>query len=279
MQAKSIAKDLAPPFVRKLWRRARAGPAAEWVYEPQGWDTADAKLQGWDVGAVARAEAARWPDFLSTLSGADPVAAAHEAPSLGGGDLSVHNTQMCFAYVLARSAWHRDALSMLDWGGGVGHYYQLARALFPELAVAYTCKDLPQMTRTGRDLQPSLRFVDSEDEAFDREYDLVMASSSLHYSRDWTHVVHSLARATRGYAYITRLPLVEEGESFVVRQRAYAYGYETEYLGWCLNRSEFLECAFAARLRLEREFLIDENFPAVGAPEPIGCRGFLFRPA
>jgi putative methyltransferase (TIGR04325 family) len=205
--------------------------------------------------------------------------APNEAPSIESEDLSSHNTQMCFAYAVARAAWHEARVSMLDWGGGVGHYYQIARALFPGLAVDYTCKDLTPMVTAGRELQPTLRFVDSEAEAFDRKYDLVMASSSLHYARDWTRVVHALAQATRGFLYVTRLPLVENAASFVIRQRAHAYGYGTEYLGWCLNRSEFLNCARAAQMRLEREFLIDERFPAAGAPEPIGCRGFLFRPA
>jgi putative methyltransferase (TIGR04325 family) len=279
IQVKRIAKEIAPPFVHKLWQRSRADSSAEWVYEPLGWDTVDPKLTGWNVDTVARAEAARWPAFLATLSSADPMDTPHEAPSIESEDLSSHNTQMCFAYALARAAWHDDRASMLDWGGGVGHYYQIARALFPELALDYTCKDVPSMIPTARELQPTLRFVDSEVEAFDRQYDLVMASSSLHYSRDWTRVVHALARATRGFLYVTRLPLVEEGGSFVIRQRAHAYGYDTEYLGWCLNRSEFLDGVSAAGMRLEREFLIDERFPVVGAPRPIGCRGFLFRPA
>jgi len=262
-----------------MWRRARPPGATEWAFEPQGWDTEDPLLKGWNVDAVARAEAERWAPFLATLSGPGPVGVSHEETLPVRDDVCAHNTIMCFAYVLARAAGHRDAMAMLDWGGGVGHYYQIGRTLFPGLRLDYTCKELPAMARTGRELQPALRFVDSETAAFDRPYELVMASSSLHYARDWTRLLRTLAGAARGHLYVTRLPLIERNDSFVVRQRAYAYGYDTEYLGWCLNRGEFLDAAASANMRLEREFLIDEDFPVPGAPEPIGCRGFLFCPA
>ena len=63
----------------------------------------------------------------------------------------------------------------------------------------------------------------------------------------------------------------------MVLQRAYRYGYATEFLGWCLNRSEFLEYATRTLgLRLEREFLVDERVEPVGAPESAQFAGFLF---
>ena len=65
--------------------------------------------------------------------------------------------------------------------------------------------------------------------------------------------------------------------SFHVLQRAYRYGYETEYVGWVLNRQELLEHAAELGLELERELVIDAWLSASGAPEdPIGHRGFLF---
>ena len=91
--------------------------------------------------------------------------------------------------------------------------------------------------------------------------------------------MHALADATSGPLYLTRLPIVEEGASFVVRQRTQRYGYAAEYLAWCLSRTEFLDCVAGTGMRLEREFVIDETIVAAGAPDPVGCRGFLFQPA
>ena len=75
------------------------------------------------------------------------------------------------------------------------------------------------------------------------------------------------------------MPTAVAAPSFVVLQRAQRYGYETEYLGWVLNRHELLEEARAAGLALEREILLPAWLSAAGAPEdPIGHRGFLFAP-
>ena len=60
-------------------------------------------------------------------------------------------------------------------------------------------------------------------------------------------------------------------------QRAHAYGYETEYLGWVIQRSELLALPPASGLGLTRELLLDARFSAPGAPEdPVEHRSFLF---
>ena len=51
---------------------------------------------------------------------------------------------------------------------------------------------------------------------------------------------------------VTRLPLVDSHPSFVVIQRAQAYGYATEYIGWVFNRSELLEEATASGITRAR---------------------------
>jgi hypothetical protein len=60
-------------------------------------------------------------------------------------------------------------------------------------------------------------------------------------------------------------------------QRAYKYGYNTEYLGWCFNRQEFLQAARANNLELVREFIFDYNPKVYRAPEQLDFRGFLFK--
>ena len=83
-----------------------------------------------------------------------------------------------------------------------------------------------------------------------------------------------LAGAAGRYLYVARVPVALTAPSFVVIQRPYVHGYDTEYLGWVLNRDELVE---AAGLPLAREFLLDARFSAAGAPEdPVEHRSFLF---
>ena len=106
-----------------------------------------------------------------------------------------------------------------------------------------------------------------------------MGSSSLQYSERWRETLAGLAAATAGYLFVTRVPVALRSPSFVVLQRAQRHGYGTEYLGWVLNRGELLEAAAESGLELVRELLLEARFSAAGAPEdPVGHRGFLFRP-
>ena len=56
------------------------------------------------------------------------------------------------------------------------------------------------------------------------------------------------------------------------------YGYDTEYLGWVLNRDELLAASHELGLEFLREVLLLAWLSAEGAPEaPVEHRGFLFR--
>ena len=130
----------------------------------------------------------------------------------------------------------------------------------------------------GRELFPEATFYDDES-CLERRYDLVMASASLQYAPDWQAMLTRLAEATTGLLYVARAPVALRAASFVVLQRAYDYGYDTEYLGWVFNREELLAVAGAAGVTLMREFLVAAQLAADGAPEsPVGHRGFLFAP-
>jgi putative methyltransferase (TIGR04325 family) len=300
-----FVKGLTPPF---LWaalkaikdRRVRAQPPApqpqapppeteapevpEWEYVPEGWARADAdaRVKGWDVDAIVAAYRDRWPSFLRALDGPRPLGIAHEVPEgveVPNEDEAAHNTVVSFAYVLARAAHGAGRVSVLDWGGGIGHYLLIGRRVVPEVEIDYHCRDVPKLTAYGRQLFPEARFCDDDETCLDRRYDLVFASGSLQYAREWPDALRRLAAATGKYLFVTRLPVAFHAPSFVVVQRPYAYGYETEYLGWVVNRVELLQAAADAGLELEREFLVSARLSAAGAPEdPIGHRGFLFRP-
>jgi putative methyltransferase (TIGR04325 family) len=299
IDARWILKALTPPIViitvkavlRRLGLIGRPSPPpesppvgdvaepAEFEYVPEGWAR---RVPGWDGGTVAEAYLEKWPQWVAALEGTGPLGVYHEAregDALRRDDMASHNMLVSFAYVLARAAHGRDAISVLDWGGGLGHYAVLARAVLPEVRLDWHCREVPSVARAGESANPDVTFH-VDDACLERRYDLVVASSSLQYEPDWKALLHRLGGATVGLLLVTRLPIALQAPSFVVLQRARGYGYATEYLGWVVSRDELLEAASAAGLELDRELLLDAWLSAEGAPEdPIGHRGFLFRPA
>lgn len=248
-----------------------------WEYLPQGWATQDSRIQGWNVQSILNTQRAKWSAFAAALQGTGPLGISHEAPNISNNDYSSHNTVMAFAYVLALAARKKERISILDWGGGLGHYYLLSQALLPEVKMDYYCKEVPVLCQGGREVLPQVTFFEDEQACFNRRYDLVLCSSSLQYSQEWKRTLQQLVSTTHSYLYITRLPIVHHAPSFVVVQRPYQYGYHTEYKTWFLNRQEFLNYAAQLPIKLVREFLIIERFPVHGAPEEGEARGFLFK--
>ena len=256
-------------------RRDAMGPTPEWEYVPEGWAR---PVPGWDVESVVAEETRKWHEFVAAASTRDPLAFDYEARELDRSSYPAHNTILSFGYVLALAARDRDRLSLLDWGGGIGHYRVLAEQLLPDTAIDYTCKDMPRLADAGRRLHPDAEFT-SDEAVLDRTFDVVLASASLQYAEDWRGLLERFARASHGYVYVARLPMALASPSHVVVQRAHAHGYATEYLGWVLNRNEFLSGAADSSLTLDREFLVSAWFDADGAPErPTGHRSFLFHP-
>jgi putative methyltransferase (TIGR04325 family) len=255
-------------------------PVVEWEYVPEGWEreSPDGAGDGWDVESVARMYAERWPAFIERLQGTGPLGATHvvaTGDAIPREDLFSHNMAMVFAYALATGARMTDRLSVLDWGGALGHYHALARVLVPEVELDYHCKELPAVCQQGRRVSPGVTFHDS-DACLEQRYDLVLASGSIQYVEDWTELLARLAKAADHYLLITKVP-VTDAPSFVALQRAYEYGYDTEYLGWALNRAEIRAAAQRAALEPVREFFLSGTVDIPEAPGTFHHGGFLFR--
>jgi putative methyltransferase (TIGR04325 family) len=184
---------------------------------------------------------------------------------------------MTLGYVLARAASTSRTLSVLDWGGGLGHHYALAQRLLPDTEFDWHIRELPAVCREGKQTSPLVTFHE-DDDCLEGHYELVLASSSFQYAEGWQSLLHGLAEATTDFLLLTRLPVVERAPSFVVLQRAHAYGYATEYLGWVFNRGELFTATMAAGLDLERQFLLQEPLEIPGAPEHPSDAAFLFLP-
>jgi putative methyltransferase (TIGR04325 family) len=254
-------------------------PPPHWEYVPEGFAR---EAKGWNVEAISRAYREKWPSYLAAIEGTGPLGVNHEVLSgeaVGCEDPAAHNTLVSYAYVLALATRGRDRISLLDWGGGIGHYLPLSRAVVAGVEIDYHCKDVPVLAKHGRELFPEAHFHD-DDSCLEQRFDLVLASGALQYVADWRATLERLAGATRGLLYVTRAPVALHSESFVVLQRPHAYGYDTEYLGWVFNRDELLSVARSAGMTLVREFLLSAWLSAEGAPEaPVGHRGYLFASA
>lgn len=271
---------MAPPaltrLVKTLQQRGQAIP--QWEYIPEGWDYAQRhpEVKGWDVPDIVAVYRGKWPHFARIVTGIGPLGVDHQAPTLASENVANHNVIMTFAYVLALAARGRDEIRLLDWGGGSGHYYLLAQALLPDLVLDYHSRDLPGMACYGAELFPEQTFS-SDDRWRASTYDLVMASSSLQYAQDWRTLLGDLCKVTDDLLYITASPIVRQVPSFVFVQRPYRHGYNTEYLGWCLNEQELLETVDSAGLALRREFVHGARPVIRGAPEQNVYRGYLFQ--
>jgi putative methyltransferase (TIGR04325 family) len=269
---RNVLRSALPPVLLEAARRVRRRrDPLEWEYAAHGWATA---AKGWNVRAVADSESSRWPGYVASFDGNHPFGLGSAGPSTEM-DLWRHNLYISDAFVFVDAAGGRPRLSVLDWGGGLGQLYLLARSVLAETQLAYTVKELPSLCERGRELLPEVVFDDTG-RCLEHRYDLVMASSSLQFSERWSAQLARLADAAERRLFITRLPVVFEVPSFVVVQRAYRHGYDTEYLGWVLNRDEVVEAASDCGLKLVREFLVRERPAVRGAPEQHETRGFLF---
>jgi putative methyltransferase (TIGR04325 family) len=234
--------------------------------------------RGWNVASISEMQRENWATYAKTLKGTGPLGINHEALSKSDSvDLNAHNILISCAYVFALAAWQKQNLSVLDWGGGIGHYCLLGKAVLPEVAIDYHCQDVPLLCQAGRGVLPEAHFLDKPDDCFSRQYDLVLASSSIWYEEDWRALLNKLVAATNSYLYVTRMIFVRNTGSYVALQRPAAMGYRTEYLCWILNRQEFLDHVLSRGMEVVREFLIGEASHIHRAPEQGDYRGFLFR--
>lgn len=280
LNMRKIARGCLPPVLydsmRRIWQIARFG-APEWEYLRDGWSTVDEKIKGWSDPSIAETQRARWPAFLRATEGTAPLGVSPEAAIPENNDYYAHHVVMAYGYVLSLSASGKSRISLLDWGGGIGHYYIFARRLCPDVVIEYSSKDLTLLCAAGREVLPEATFVESDADIEGNDYDLVVASGSLQCSPDWRRVIRLLASVANPYLYVTRLPIIQREPSFVAVQRVYAYGYNTEYMAWFLNWNELVDAARAEGMELLREFAFHEHPRVKNAPEQGQIRGFLFR--
>jgi len=244
-------------------------------YAPDGWQTQLNKGQnkGWSVNSVVDTEKAKWDVFCRNLEGAGPLGFSHEHT-----DLSVvrnpnfHNVHISYAYVLALAAHKKDSISVLDWGGALGHYYLVGKAVLPDVDIDFHVKEVPLMAKAGEQLNPEVHWYEDES-CLERDYDLVMMTGSIPYMEDWADVLHRIARSIKEYLFISRLPVVQHSPSFVAVQHL----YNSQMLHQQINQAELLETVEETGLTLLREFVVGDRPYIKRAPEQCEVRGWLFK--
>lgn len=280
---KKIAKQLLPPFavgwLREIARRSSFRKRFLEVV-PEGWpaNPSLSKSEGWNSAGIVAEVERNWQTFLGNLGHPLPLGCLFE--DRNGQSCQArsfpHNLHLAFAhyaYVLALAARKKNALSVLDWGGSLGHYFRIAKAVLPDVALNYHCQEVPLFAEAGKRLNPEVHWHIGPSGLND-DYDLVMNISALQYSQDWAGILRRLARAVKagGFLFLSSLPIVERAASFVVVSRE----YRCEILYQAFNKNELLQAVASPGLRLVREFMEGAHPYVPCALEQISMRGWLF---
>lgn len=273
---KRILKLLIPPIITKgitAIQQSYHKPVLE--FAPDGWQTqlCNDDNQGWSVDSVVNTETAKWDDFCNNLEGTGPLGFSHEHT-----DLSVirnpnfHNVHISYAYVLALTAHNKSRISVLDWGGSLGHYYVIGTAVLPNVSIDYHIKEVPLMTKAGKQLNPEVNWYDDET-CLKRDYDLILINGSLGYDEDWVNTLHRITSSVKEYLFLFRQPIVQHSPSFISIERL----YNSQMLHQQFNQTELLETVKETGLTLVREFVIGDTPDIKNAPEQCETRGWLFK--
>lgn len=277
---RNLARLLVPPLLaRPLARLWPSGERPSLEYAPDRWRTLEkiGGTAGWNTDSVVQAERAKWEAFRDNLNGAGPLGFSHENNDLTAiRNISFHNIHLTYAYVLAQAAWQKPNIGVLDWGGGLGHYYAIGKAMFPELGLDYYCHEVPLMCERGKELCPEVHFC-SDDTCLQRSYDLIMINGSLGYFPDWKDILERIIASVKNFLFLTRVLVVEKSPSFVVLQRTEEYNYHSNMLTQVFNKHELLGVVERAGLTMLREFVVEDPPTIAGAPENCVESGWLFK--
>ena len=273
-----LLKTWCPPIVFKYLKIAKIKfTYAEWEYVEEGWDYNSEYIKGWNLDLIVDLQLNKWEDFRRRIMSPMSLAVNHESNDYTKLDLISHNLLVSFNYVCLLASQQKNSLKILDWGGGIGHYGQIARSSLPEIAVEYWCYDLEAFNKGALKAITDIHF--SSDPMFfaNEKFDLVNVSSSLWYDRNWKKTIKELFANISDYLYITRMVFVEKSKSYVAIQRPYSMGYKTEYLCWIFNKQEFISYVETMGFSLQREFYLGPSAEIYKAPEQGQYWGFLFK--
>lgn len=235
--------------------------------------TQESENTGWNHQNVAESEQKKWDEFVTYCKEPHPLGFSHEATGLSDNrNISYHNIHLTFCYVIGLVTQKNLNPSILDYGGGIGHYYQIACSFFPDMNVDYSIKEVPAMADLGKKINANINWF-SDDTCLNRRYNLVMVNGSLQYILEWKIVLRKIIDATEEYLFLTRVPVVEHHRGFNAIQNVYG----TTMIHQQFNQSELLGFIESNELLLIREFIIGDKPYIHNAPEQCELKGWLFK--
>lgn len=260
-------KSMVPPFlwnIGKDVKRRLLRSVDHYAYAPRGWATPlPAKSQDYWHALIAR-QRSECETLIARIQRGEPALTADRQ------DVK----HVIFGYVLAMTAHEKPRVTVLDYGGNLGDYYWLARALVPDVALEYHCKELPNMAAAGQAVSPAV-FWHTDDSCLARRYDLAMFSGVMQYLPEWQDILRRAAAATDNYLFVTDVATVRTVPGFLATERS---GGATG-LYQLLNRDEIIGTIQRTGLRLIREFEMDPHPMIAHAPEQPTRAGWLFQRA
>jgi len=268
LTAKQIVKSIVPPLLWNIGRHLKARfrhSVTHFQYAPRGWST---PLTGGAHSddfwlAFARREHAGSEELIARILAGEPLLETRA---------DEHTQYILFGYVLALAARHKTKVSVLDYGGNLGDYYRLGRALVPDVELDYHCKELPKVADAGRRLTPEVTWH-TDDAVLAGSYDLVMFSSCIQCLPNWQDILVRAAQSARSYLLLADVPTVRGVPAYIVTHRE----HERTNLQIMMNRSEIVATVERAGLRLVREFAMGPHPPIANAPEQPMCLGWVFQ--
>jgi putative methyltransferase (TIGR04325 family) len=274
---KMILRFIPPAVLSMLKFMRNRLVGAEWEYMPLGFAYKGKNIKGWNVNSIVKLQLSKWSNFHQRVKSPGNFAVNHEAIDYDVPDLISHNLIMSFSYVCLLAAGRKNNLSLLDWGGGIGHYGLIAKEALPGISIDYWCYDLEVFGIGALEALPDAQFVSDITFVEDLKFDLVNISSSIWYDPEWKQTLLSLRPSVGKYIYITRMIFVENESTYVAIQKPYSMGYKTEYLCLIFNKRELIDYVISLGYTFEREFYFGPAAHIYKAPEQGNYLGFLFK--
>ena len=225
---------------------------------------------------------ATWPDDdTATGWNAEPIvrdrleqlARLRQRPSwaMFGDTLSEQTMVMTVVHAVQMALKGRTELSVLDWGGELGGTLVRLRKIMPGVAFRWVVKEMPSLCRAGRALSDGAVFVEEADKALAERYDLVIASASLHYDREWRKTLAGLVGSTAGILLLARQPTLMSSPSYVAAQPAYG----TTFTCWVLNEAELFGQLTAWGMGAVHRLLSGDRETVTDVPEQPVFRSYV----
>jgi putative methyltransferase (TIGR04325 family) len=122
--------------------------------------------------------------------------------------------------LMASRCLGNGSLKVLDFGGGAGYHYYLFKSWFPKSTkVEWIVVETELMVEMCNDLQNSeLKFVSDIPTEDDSSFDLVVAASSLQYTRDPISYLTRLIQKEATFFCMTKTPMLSYNHNLVTLQ-------------------------------------------------------------